>query len=161
FVPTSARSPMANQNSRPAAEPPRRSKKISEEIDIWKDDLVPEEIIEEQEEPQELRGLKEASRKLLLDSDGEGARIPENYFGRRTAAFLIDTIVLAGSYVALGYAYSALMQDDVRVLLRSAWPAICELFLLVHFLYYLYFYSTSRQTPGQVFFSIELRDSGG
>ena len=153
--------PISNQNSNSAAELRARSRKLSEEIDIWKDDLVSEEIIEEPEEPQELRGLREASRKLLLDSNSDSARPSTTYIWRRTAAFFIDTIVLTGSYAALVYAYSALVQDDVVPLVRAAWPAICELFLLAHFLYYLYFYSTSRQTPGQVFFSIELRDSGG
>jgi uncharacterized RDD family membrane protein YckC len=159
--PQPPRWPAPNQNSSTGSELHAKSKKLSEGIDIWKDDLVSEEVIEEEEEPQELRGLKEASRKLLVDSDLESPRVSETYFWRRTAAFFIDSVVLCGAYAALVYGYSALMQDDVIPLIRAAWPSICELLLLAHFLYYLYFYSTSRQTPGQVFFSIELRESGG
>jgi uncharacterized RDD family membrane protein YckC len=41
---------------------------------------------------------------------------------------------------------------------KGSWPALLGVFLLAHCLYYVYFYSTSRQTPGQVFVALELRD---
>jgi uncharacterized RDD family membrane protein YckC len=144
--------------------PPRPEPPPHGHLEVWKDDVASNELEEEKiesVEPPELRGLKEASRKMMLEPDFETTRAGASYFWRRAAAFCIDMVVLTGSYAALLYAYTALIQDDVMQVIFNAWPAIIELFLLVHFLYYLYFYSTSRQTPGQVFFSIELRDAGG
>jgi uncharacterized RDD family membrane protein YckC len=142
-------------------EPERPPAQTVDELDIWNDDLISEEVVPQDTEPPELRGLKEASRRLLAEPDSETTQVKSSHFWRRTAALVIDMIVLIGSYTVLVYAYAALIQDDVKGVLRAAWPAVAELFLLVHFLYYLYFYSTSRQTPGQVFFSIELHDAGG
>lgn len=133
---------------------------VVEDLDIWNNDLVTEEPPKEIVEVPEERRAREF-RKPFVELEPEPARAGQSYFWRRTSAFLVDSLALLGTSSVLLYVYAVFMQDDVISLLRTAWPAIGELFLLAHFLYYLYFYSTSRQTPGQVFFSIELRDLGG
>ena len=80
------------------------------------------------------------------------------YLGRRAASLLVDHTILIILYSAVLYSFSYLIEANLQGFVRSSWPALLGVFLLVHCLYYVYFYSTSRQTPGQVFFVLEVRD---
>lgn len=78
---------------------------------------------------------------------------------KRGASLLIDStiiiVLIGGSVLVAG----RLLAYDWRAFVQNTWTSLLELSLLFHCLYYAYFYKTSRQTPGQVFFSLELRDT--
>ena len=78
--------------------------------------------------------------------------------GRRSVALFIDTFILLALHFFLIYLCAQIIGYSYRDLLRQAWQPFVGVFLLFHFVYYIYFYRTSRQTPGQVFVAIELRD---
>lgn len=80
--------------------------------------------------------------------------------GRRAAAFLVDHVVLIVLNVLLFYVCSLMIHYEPLTLIQTAWLPLGGLFLSFHFIYYAYFYKTSRQTPGQLFFGLELRDPG-
>jgi uncharacterized RDD family membrane protein YckC len=78
--------------------------------------------------------------------------------GRRTKAFILDTMIVIVLYFLFLYLGYRFLNFDFRSFLSVSWKSLLQIFLLTHFLYYLYFYKISRQTPGQVFFALELRD---
>lgn len=77
---------------------------------------------------------------------------------RRGGSLLVDSTLLVVLHGCLVYLVSRIISYRFDELVRSAWTPLVLVFLLFHFVYYAYFYRTSRQTPGQVFFKIELRD---
>jgi uncharacterized RDD family membrane protein YckC len=77
---------------------------------------------------------------------------------RRAASFIVDNTILIVLSTLLVYCCGWIIHSDFQTLIQTAWLPLLGGFLLFHFLYYAYFYKTSRQTPGQVFFSLELRD---
>ena len=93
-----------------------------------------------------------------LDSDSEIEDASGLFLGRRCAAFLIDHGILGIMFSAILFCVSVWLRMGSLQLLKVAWPSALGIFLLIHFLYYVYFYITSRQTPGQVFLSLELKD---
>ena len=113
---------------RPAPEQPSM---VHPPVEIWNDDLNSES------EPEDAAGL---------------------YLSRRCIAFLIDHGILGLVFAAILFSVSAWLRIASLQLAQMAWPSALGTFLLIHFLYYVYFYMTSRQTPGQVFLSLELRD---
>ncbi len=110
---------------------PEPSPAVHPMVEIWSDDLISE----------------------LGGSGSSGL-----FLGRRIAALLIDHFILGITFCAILFAASVMLQQGVQVLLQIAWPSALAIFLLIHLLYYVYFYMTSRQTPGQVFLSLELKD---
>lgn len=80
------------------------------------------------------------------------------YLGRRAVALAIDSTILVALHAGLLYLCAEIISRNFRDLFADAWLPLTGIFLLFHCLYYAYFYMTSRQTPGQVFFGIELRD---
>ncbi len=82
----------------------------------------------------------------------------ELYLLRRGVALLIDTAILLALHFFLIYVCAQIIGYDYPQLLAQAWQPFLGVFFLFHCVYYLYFYRTSRQTPGQVFLGIELRD---
>lgn len=79
---------------------------------------------------------------------------------RRAAALAVDSTILIALHAVLLYLCAEIISYNFRDLFVEAWLPLTGIFLLFHCLYYAYFYKTSRQTPGQVFFGIELRDPG-
>lgn len=96
-----------------------------------------------------------------LDSDT--SEEPSLYLGRRLASLLVDHAILGGLAYALAFFCREVLSYDLKTIYESAPLPIIGAILLFHFLYYFYFHKTARQTPGQVFFSLEVRDplSGG
>lgn len=80
------------------------------------------------------------------------------HLSRRAAALAIDNTILVALHAGLLYLCAEIISRSFRDLFADAWLPLLGIFLLFHCLYYAYFYMTSRQTPGQVFFGIELRD---
>ncbi len=83
------------------------------------------------------------------------------YVGRRFAALLADHAILIGLAFAVMFFFREVLSYDLLTKFRSAWFPIVAALMLFHFLYYLYFHTTSRQTPGQVFLSLEIRNPSG
>jgi len=83
------------------------------------------------------------------------------YLLRRVAADLIDHAILVLLLVVVLFPFSFVLGESMQWLIVSTWKATLSLFLLMHFLYQLYFLRSSRQTPGMLFLSLELRDPGG
>ncbi len=81
----------------------------------------------------------------------------QHFLGRRTASFLIDHTIIIVLSLLLLYVCGLIIGYDSWTVIRTAWVPLLGVFLLFHFMYYAYFYKTSRQTPGQVFFNLELR----
>jgi len=81
----------------------------------------------------------------------------QRHLGRRAASFIVDHTILVVLYGTLLFALS-LVLDQTMGSFRAVWPSVVAIFLFLDCMYYVYFYKTSRQTPGQVFFSLELRD---
>lgn len=99
----------------------------------------------------------------LLEEEPPRVALPETaaaprYIGRRAISFVIDNIILIVLHAALVYACSIIISYDFLTLVRETWIPLIGVFLLFHCIYYTYFYKTSRQTPGQVFYKLELRD---
>jgi uncharacterized RDD family membrane protein YckC len=80
------------------------------------------------------------------------------YLIRRAGALLIDSVLFSVVSFAGFWFYSWLLNRNWQEVLSQKSLATAGVFLLAHCLYYLYFYKTSRQTPGQVFFGLELKD---
>lgn len=93
-----------------------------------------------------------------LEEEEDAVAGPPLYLGRRTVSFVIDSMILVALHTGLLYLCSEIISYNFHDLFVEAWLPLAGIFLLFHCLYYLYFYKTSRQTPGQVFFGIELRD---
>lgn len=85
----------------------------------------------------------------------EGTRL---YLGRRAGSLLIDSAIIVVLHAVLLYLCAEIISRSFHDLLLETWLPLAGIFLLFHCLYYSYFYKTSRQTPGQVFFGVEIRD---
>jgi uncharacterized RDD family membrane protein YckC len=95
---------------------------------------------------------------IELESDTNGEH-PLN-IGRRFAALLVDHAILIGLTFAVTFFFREVLSYDLRTKFESWFPIVAAM-LLFHFLYYFYFHTTSRQTPGQVFLSLEVRNPSG
>lgn len=82
----------------------------------------------------------------------------ELYLARRGAALLIDSVILLALHFFLIWVCAQIIGYDYQHLLAQVWQPFLGVFLIFHCVYYFYFYRTSRQTPGQVFLGIEVRD---
>jgi uncharacterized RDD family membrane protein YckC len=114
--------------------------------------------------------IREPQPKRRLELDLEPILVPEIelesdtteehplYIGRRTAALFIDHAILIGLAFAVMFFFREVLSFDLQTKFESGWPPIIGAMLLFHFLYYFYFHTTSRQTPGQVFLSMEIRN---
>jgi uncharacterized RDD family membrane protein YckC len=108
-------------------------------IDIVKQDLAGIDLFEAETEP-------------------ETSSTTSAFFMRRLAALCIDHAILIVLQIVLAAIIARIVDMDVVSLAQSSWKVYVSVFAAWHFLYYLYFYRTSRQTPGQVFLGVELRD---
>ncbi|MCI0616788.1 RDD family protein [bacterium] len=81
--------------------------------------------------------------------------------GRRSAALFIDHAILIGLAFAVMFFFREMLTLDLQTKFESGSFPIIGAMLLFHFLYYFYFHTTSRQTPGQVFLSLEVRNPSG
>jgi uncharacterized RDD family membrane protein YckC len=94
-----------------------------------------------------------------LRRDLEQETSEQNLFlGRRALSLLIDNTIIIVLCLVLLYLFSYSFSLDIMTFALSYWPSITSVVLLAHCLYYVYFYSTSRQTPGQVFVALEVKD---
>lgn len=97
---------------------------------------------------------------VFPEPDETAESTPPLLLGRRFGALLVDTILIFLLSFAFLWFVSWLYDKDWEVFLASVRLQSAGVLLLGHCLYYLYFYKTSRQTPAQVFFSLELRVPG-
>lgn len=97
---------------------------------------------------------------VFPESDETADSTPPLLLARRSGAFVVDTILTFALSFAVLWFVSWLYDKDWEIFLGSVRMQSAGFFLLGHCLYYLYFYKTSRQTPAQVFFSLELRVPG-
>ena len=104
---------------------------------------------------QDVQGLVDLE--ALAQGDDSNA-VPGPYLMRRVLASVIDNAMLIIVTAALLFGFSFFMNTPVEWLIFSSWKGTLLLFLLIHFLYYLYFLRASRQTPGMLFVSLEVRD---
>lgn len=95
---------------------------------------------------------------MEVDSSESTPEPPPRLLFRRACSLLLDSIILVVLHLALIYLVSQIISHPFQDLVTAAWIPLVSIFLLFHYVYYLYFYKTSRQTPGQVFLAIELRD---
>ncbi len=80
------------------------------------------------------------------------------YLIRRILAGLIDHAILVVVAGVILLVYSFITRESVERMILVNWMGCLFLFLLLHFIYYLYFFRASRQTPGMLFVALELRD---
>ncbi len=93
-------------------------------------------------------------------SEEKGATGAGIYLIQRSAAFIIDHIIIIVLLSAFLFLFSAGTGEPVESVIVSGWKGVAGAFLFIHCIYYLYFYHSSRQTPGMVFLSLELKDLG-
>lgn len=105
---------------------------------------------------QDLEGI--ASAEFLEPGNEETVASSGPYLTRRLFAGVIDNAMLVIVTIAVLFAFSFFLDASMEWLIVSSWKGTLLLFLLVHFLYYLYFLRASRQTPGMLFVSLEVRD---
>jgi uncharacterized RDD family membrane protein YckC len=110
-------------------------------FEVWTEDLQSIEGIESEEE--------------------QAIRSKAPYVVRRIVAGLIDHGLLMLMLVIVLFPVSFVLGESMEWLIVNTWKATLALYLLMHFLYHLYFFRSSRQTPGMLFVSLELRDPGG
>jgi RDD family protein len=113
-------------------------------VEIWTDDL---ESFASFEEPEGLNVEEHAAT---------GAP----YASRRLVAGIIDHTILIVLMIVFMGAFSLLTGESMEIQIASPWRVTFPAFLIVHFIYFLYFFRATRQTPGMVFLSLELRDPG-
>ncbi|HSE42415.1 MAG TPA: RDD family protein, partial [Acidobacteriota bacterium] len=75
------------------------------------------------------------------------------HVGRRAASFVVDHSIIGVVIFVVAFLCREIFSYDLQTVNQSPVPFISGI-LLFHFLYYFYFWKTSRQTPGQVFFSL-------
>jgi uncharacterized RDD family membrane protein YckC len=113
-------------------------------------------------EPQRTRRIEldlvEEVLPLEVEVESENAEEHPLYIGRRFAALLSDHVIMIGLIFAVWFFLRLVLSFDVRTKLESSSVLILGGVLLFHFFYYFYFHKTSRQTPGQVFLSLEIRN---
>jgi uncharacterized RDD family membrane protein YckC len=114
----------------------------SHPLEVWTEDLVGEDKEEE------------------VISTKETTVSPGPYTLRRIAAGLIDSTIIIVLWIAFVGAFSMVTHEPIDALVKTAWNVTLPVFLLIHFVYYVYFFRATRQTPGMVFLSLELRDPG-
>lgn len=112
--------------------------------------------------PRQIVPPVELSAEDLADLDMETPETPPEHppllLVRRGCSLLLDSTVLVVLHGALIYLVSQIISHPFLELVQGARVPLLSIFLLFHYVYYAYFYKTSRQTPGQVFLGIELRD---
>lgn len=92
-----------------------------------------------------------------IEIGSEGTDEHPLYIGKRFAALLADHVIMIGLIFAVIF-FARVLGYDLRAKFGSFWLPMIGAVLLFHFLYYFYFHKTSRQTPGQVFLSLEIRN---
>ena len=110
--------------------------------EIWPEDI------------QELTRLE----KLNLQESEETGTADDAHLSGRLGAGLIDHTILILITAGILFGFSIFLNQSMQWLIFSAWKGSLSLFVLLHFIYHLYFYRSSRQTPGMLFVSLELRD---
>lgn len=111
-------------------------------------------------EPQPIRRIElDLEEVLPLEVEVESETSEEHplYIGRRFAALLSDHVIMIGLVFAVSFFSRVVLGYDLRTKFESSALPFIGALLLFHFLYYFYFHKTSRQTPGQVFLSLEIR----
>lgn len=134
------REPRAPVPEPPAPRPDPEPRSVELPVDV-----APEDFMDFEQEEEEPEGEASPARRPLL-------------LGRRLVSLLLDNMLLVVLHSALIYLVAQIISFQFLDLVRVAVVPLAAIFLLFHFVYYAYFYKTSRQTPGQVFFGIELRD---
>jgi uncharacterized RDD family membrane protein YckC len=112
-------------------------------------------------EPQPKRRLELDLEQMLppqIELESDATEEPPLHIGRRFASLLVDHAILIGLAFAVMFFFREVMSYDLKTKFESAWIPIIGAILLFHFLYYFYFHKTARQTPGQVFLSLEIRN---
>src|SRR5262245_20770227 len=112
-------------------------------------------------EPQPVRRIElDIGQMLPLELEVESETTEEHplYIGRRFAAFLSDHVIMIGFVFAVWFFSRVVLSYDLRAKFESSPVPIIGALLLFHFLYYFYFHKTARQTPGQIFLSLEIRN---
>ena len=80
------------------------------------------------------------------------------FLGRRFLALLVDSTIIVILLTGVVTLLSWVVGESLGSFLISGWRVWVPVALLVHSMYYLYFYKASRQTPGLLFMSLEIRD---
>jgi len=112
-------------------------------------------------EPQPMRRIELDVEELLplqVEIESETTEEHPLYIGRRLGALLSDHVIMIGLVFAMSFFSRVVLNYDLRAKFESSPLPIIGALLLFHFLYYFYFHKTSRQTPGQVFLSLEIRN---
>jgi len=115
-------------------------------VEVWTEDLAG--VTEEEDDDEE----------SLLAEETQVTGGP--YTLRRIVAGIIDHTILIVLWVVFVGGFSMVTKESMDSLIRNQWNVTLPVFLLFHFVYYLYFFRATRQTPGMVFLSLELRDPG-
>src|SRR5262245_45411602 len=115
-------------------------------------------------EPLPARRLELDLQEMLppeLELESDTTDVHPLHIGRSFASLLVDHAILIGLGFAVLIFFRQVLSYDLRTKFESAWLPIFAAMLLFHFLYYFYFHKTSRQTPGLVFLSLEIRNPSG
>jgi uncharacterized RDD family membrane protein YckC len=118
----------------------------------------PPPLIREQQPIRRIELDLEEVLPLQVELESETSEEHPLYIGRRFAALLSDHVIMIGLVFAVWFFSRVVFGYDLKVKFESSALPIIGALLVFHFLYYFYFHKTSRQTPGQVFLSLEIRN---
>ena len=113
-------------------------------VEVWTEDLDSFTQVEEPFDP------------MAEETAATGAP----YTSRRIVAGIIDHTILIVLMIVFMGAFSLLTGESMEAQMASPWRVTFPAFLICHCIYFLYFFRATRQTPGMVFLSLELRDPG-
>jgi len=108
--------------------------------------------------PEDIQELTQLEKLNLPETDHEVDTSGASNLSRRIGAGLIDHTILLLITGGILFGFSIFLNQSMEWMILSAWKGSLFLFLLLHFIYHLYFFKSSRQTPGLLFVSLELRD---
>lgn len=137
--------------------PPAENSPAPAELEIWTQDV---ENILHAGPPATAAGQEWRATFETLDEEEaeESANVKHPFLLRRLAAGAVDSIIIATLTIAVLFGLALFMDQTMEWMILSRWKGSLGLFLLLHFIYHLYFFRSSRQTPGLLFVSLELRD---
>lgn len=150
--------------------PPKQDKVMQTSEPVLQESPVPVEVRPEPKEIvfQPIETVTESTFEVWTEGlegiDAETEQATSSgapYLLRRIRAGLIDHGILLILLAVVLFPFSFVLEESMQWLVVNSWKATLSLYLLLHFLYHLYFFRSSRQTPGMLFVSLELRDPGG
>ena len=138
-------------------EPPHEIQHPKEELSVHTPPQIQDPVIPVMIQPQPSHQRFELDQQGMLQIQSESEPDAPLHLGRRAASLIVDHAILGIAIYVVVFIFREFFSYDIQSLIQSSPFALFSALLLFHFTYYFYFLKTARQTPGQVFFSLEVR----